>query len=88
MAPKRKTSARDASTAKRLKKVMNSSHKMDLLDWLSRGQNVASVGRYSGVNESTVYYIRKNEKAIQESVTASTVPSTKVVTHVRDALTT
>ena len=64
---------------------MNLSHKVDLLDWLSRGQNVAFVGRYYGVNESTIRYKQKNKKAIQESVAASAVPSTKVV---QDALTT
>ena len=44
MALKRKTSAGDASTAKRQKKVMSLSHKVDLLDWLLKGQSVASVG--------------------------------------------
>ena len=71
MAPKCKTSAGDASTAKRQKKVMSLSHKVDLLDQLVRGQ-------------STVHYIQKNEKASRESVVASTVPSTKVVTHAQD----
>ena len=81
MAPKCKTSARDASTAKR-QKVTSLSHKVDLLDQLSRRQSVASVGRHYGVNESTVRYIWKNEKAIQESVATSAVPSIKVVTHI------
>ena len=57
---------------------------MELLDRLSRGESVASVGRYYGVNESTVPYIKKNEKAIRESVVARAVPSTKVVTQFRD----
>ena len=42
------------------------------------------LGRLYGVNKSTVHYIRKNEKAIRESVAESAVPNTKVVTHVRD----
>ena len=61
---KRKTSAGDASTAKKQKKVMSLSNKVKLLDWLSRGQSLASVGRLNGVNESTVCNIQKNEKAI------------------------
>ena len=82
MAPKCKTSAGDASTAKRQKKVMSPGHKVELLDRLSRGQSVISVSRHDGVNESTVRYIRNNEKVIRESVAASTVPNTKVVTQV------
>ena len=46
------------------------------------------MGRLYGINESTIHYIQKNEKASQESVAASTVPNNKVLTHVRDALTT
>ena len=40
------------------------SHKVDLLDRLSRGQSVTSVGRHYRVNESTIFYQRKNEKMI------------------------
>ena len=65
MAPKRKTSVGDALTVRRQKKVMSLSHKVDLLDRLSRGQSVASAGRLYEVNESTIRYIWKNEKAIQ-----------------------
>ena len=84
MARKHKPSAGDVSTAKRQKKVMSLNHKVDLLDRLSSGQSVASVGRLYGVNESTIPYIQKREKVIRESVAASTVPSTKVVTQVWD----
>ena len=63
---------------------MSLSHKVDLLDRMSRGQSVASVGRLYGVNKSTVRYIRKNENAIRECVAASTVLSTEMVTHIRD----
>ena len=45
---------------------------------------MSSVGRLYGVNESTVHHIRKNEKVIEESVVTSTVPSTKVVTHIQN----
>ena len=83
MAPKSKTSTGDVSTAKRQKKVMSLGHEVDLLDGLSRGPSVASVSRLYGANESTVCDILKNEKVIRESIAVSTVPSTKVVTHVR-----
>ena len=83
MPPKCKTSARDALTAKR-KKVMILTHKVDLLDRLLRGQSVAFVSKPYGVTKSTIRSTRKNEKVIRESVAASTVPSTKVVTHVRN----
>ena len=81
MAHKCKTSAGDVSTAKKQKSL---SAKVELLDWLSRGHSVASVGRLCGVNKSTVRDIQNNEKVIQERVAESAVPSTKVVTHVRD----
>uniref|UniRef100_UPI00358E5DC8 mitogen-activated protein kinase kinase kinase kinase 4-like n=1 Tax=Myxine glutinosa TaxID=7769 RepID=UPI00358E5DC8 len=71
MAPKRKTSARDASTTKRQKKLMCLNQKVELLDRLSRGESAASVGRHYGVNESTIRYIRKKEKTIREKASAS-----------------
>ena len=63
---------------------MSLSNKVELLDRLSRRQCVASVGRLYRINNSTVHYIRKNEKVIRESVVASAVPSTKVSTYVQD----
>ena len=78
MPSKHKTSAADVSTAKRKKKVMSLSHKVELLDQLLRGQSVASVDGLYGINEHTICYRRKNEKVIQKSVVASAVPSTKV----------
>uniref|UniRef100_UPI00358F9A1E putative CENPB DNA-binding domain-containing protein 1 n=1 Tax=Myxine glutinosa TaxID=7769 RepID=UPI00358F9A1E len=79
-----KSSAGDASTTKRQKKVMSLSQKVELLDRFSRGESVAYVGRNYSFNESTVCYIRKKEKVIHESISASAVSSTKVVTHVWD----
>uniref|UniRef100_UPI00358F1F1B tigger transposable element-derived protein 1-like n=1 Tax=Myxine glutinosa TaxID=7769 RepID=UPI00358F1F1B len=55
-----------------------------LLVRLSRGESAASVGRHYDVNEYTVSYIQKNEKAIHDSISASAVSSTKAVTHARD----
>ena len=68
MAPKRKTSTRDALTAKRQNKVMSLSNKVELLNGLPREECAASVGRLYGVNESTIYYVGKNEKAIREKM--------------------
>ena len=42
------------------------------------------MGRLCEVNESTIRYIRKNKKAIRESVAASDVLRTKVVNYVWD----
>ena len=64
MAPKHNTSAGDATTDKRQKKVMSLSHEVDLLNRLSRGQSVASVGRLLGINKFTIRSIQKNEKTI------------------------
>ena len=44
----------------------------------------ASVGRYYGMSKSTVHYIKDEEKAIHGSVVVSAVPSSKVVTQVRN----
>uniref|UniRef100_UPI00358EE646 putative CENPB DNA-binding domain-containing protein 1 n=1 Tax=Myxine glutinosa TaxID=7769 RepID=UPI00358EE646 len=71
MAPKRKTSAGDASTTKRQKKVMSLSQKVMLLDRLLRGETAASVSRHYGINESTVRYIWKNAKVICDSISVS-----------------
>uniref|UniRef100_UPI00358FE200 tigger transposable element-derived protein 1-like n=1 Tax=Myxine glutinosa TaxID=7769 RepID=UPI00358FE200 len=66
MAPKRKTSAGDASTSKMQKKVLSLNQKVELLNRILRGESAAFVGRHYGVHESTIRYIRKNEKAIRE----------------------
>ena len=63
---------------------MSLSQKVELLDRLSRGESAASVGRHFSVNESIVRCIKKNKKAMRESVAASTVTSTKVVTQAKD----
>ena len=44
---------------------------MVLLDMVMEGKSYASVGRHYGVNESTVRYITKNEKAIRSCVASS-----------------
>ena len=69
MGPKRKPSgsARDVPV-KRSKKVMTLSEKVKLLDKIKDGLSCSSVGRMFGVNESTLRYIKKNEKAIRDSL--------------------
>ena len=44
---------------------------VELLDMAKEGTSYAAVWRHYGVNESTVRYIRKNEKAIRSSVASS-----------------
>ena len=47
-------------------------HEMvELLDMVKEGKSYAAVGRHYGVNESTLHYIKKNEKAIRSSVASS-----------------
>jgi len=58
--------------------------KVELLDKLASGMGASSVGRLFGVNESTVRYIKKNEKRIRDSVGHSAPVSAKVSCVVRD----
>ena len=53
MAPKCKTMGK-INCANRQRKLMTLCKKIGLLDRLSRGESVASVGRHFGINESTV----------------------------------
>ncbi|XP_070590866.1 tigger transposable element-derived protein 1-like [Erythrolamprus reginae] len=41
--------------------------KIDLLDMLKAGRSNVDVGRHYGINESTVRYIRKDEKKIRQT---------------------
>ena len=45
--------------------------KVELLDMEEEGKSNAAVWRHYGVDESTVRYIKKNEKAIRSSVASS-----------------
>ena len=53
---------------KRQKNIMTQHENVELLDMVKEWKSYAAVGRHYGVNESTVRYIKKNEKAIRSSV--------------------
>uniref|UniRef100_UPI00358E44AC tigger transposable element-derived protein 1-like n=1 Tax=Myxine glutinosa TaxID=7769 RepID=UPI00358E44AC len=84
MAPKRKAMDKSNCHAKRQRKVMTLCEKIGLLDRLARSESLASVGRYYGINESTVRYIRKSEGKIRASVAASALQSAKMSFQSRD----
>uniref|UniRef100_A0A3P9I863 HTH CENPB-type domain-containing protein n=1 Tax=Oryzias latipes TaxID=8090 RepID=A0A3P9I863_ORYLA len=69
---------------KRQKKVLTLHEKVELLDKLKDGKSYATVGRHYGLNESTVRYIKKNEKEIRSSVASAFCGSAKMVNVVRD----
>ena len=56
---------------KRQKKAMTLHEKAKLLDMVEEWKSYAALGRHYGVNENTVRYIQKNEKAIRSSVASS-----------------
>nr|XP_033817470.1 tigger transposable element-derived protein 1-like [Geotrypetes seraphini] len=84
MASKRKTSGTTESALKREKKVKTLQEKVELLDMLQRVKSSSAVARHYGINESTVRYIKKNEKAIREAVAAATPAGAKTLHVVRD----
>ena len=72
MPPKRHASSpASGKEPKRQKKVITLHEKVELLDMVKEGKSYAAVGRHYGENESTVHYIKKNEKAIRSSVASS-----------------
>ena len=85
MAPKR-SAASDSSAkgVKRARNVLTLQKKVEVLDKLARGESAASVGRFFGVNESTIRTIRKSEATIRSSVAAGTSKSAKVSFMPRD----
>ena len=84
MGPKRKASDSAGGSAKRNRKVMTLTDKVKVLDTLREGKSYAAVGRMFAVNESTVRYIKKNEKVIRDAVKASAASSAKTTYQVRD----
>ncbi|KRY51622.1 Tigger transposable element-derived protein 1, partial [Trichinella britovi] len=73
-----------ACRLKRRKNVMNIEQKVKLLDKLNGGMSFAAAGRMFGINESTVRYINKNEKAIRAAFTLCAPLTTKVISQVRE----
>ena len=82
--PKRSATSDSAKGVKRARNVLTLQKKIELLDKLARGESAASVGRFFGVNESTVRTIKKSEATIRSSVAAGTSKSAKVSFMPRD----
>ncbi|GFU10729.1 HTH psq-type domain-containing protein [Nephila pilipes] len=81
MPPKRPASSpASGEEPKSQKKVMTLHEKIELLDIVKEGKSYAAVGRHYGVNESTVRYIRKNDKAIKSSLCIECILRTKIKT--------
>uniref|UniRef100_A0A3P9IJE7 HTH psq-type domain-containing protein n=1 Tax=Oryzias latipes TaxID=8090 RepID=A0A3P9IJE7_ORYLA len=66
------------------KKVLTLHEKVELLDKLKDGKSYPAVGHHYGLNESTVRYIKKNEKEIRSSGASAFCGSAKMVNFVRD----
>ncbi|KRY60882.1 hypothetical protein T03_12253 [Trichinella britovi] len=60
---------------------MNIEEKVKLLNKIDGGMSFAAVGRMFRVNDSTIPYIYKNEKAIRFAFTASASLTAKGVSH-------
>ena len=74
MPPKRfASSPASGKEPKRRRKVKTLHEKVELLHMAKEWKSYAAVGRHYGVNESTVRYIKRNEKAIRSSVASSFV---------------
>ena len=70
MPPKRPASAKaSGSEPKRQRKMLTRAEKVELLDMLKEGRSFAAVGRHYGINESSVHYIKKEEKNIRKTAT-------------------
>ncbi|XP_061782440.1 putative CENPB DNA-binding domain-containing protein 1 isoform X3 [Nerophis lumbriciformis] len=66
MASKRLASSKaPPAEPKRRRKMLTIVEKVELLDMLKLGKSYTSVGRHYGINESTVRYIKKDEKNIR-----------------------
>jgi len=85
MAPKRRCSPTEAAKkVKRPRRVLTLQTKIELLDKLYRSDSAASVGRFYGINESTVRTIKKSEDSTSTSVVSGKSKSTKVTFVPRD----
>uniref|UniRef100_UPI00358EA5CD tigger transposable element-derived protein 1-like n=1 Tax=Myxine glutinosa TaxID=7769 RepID=UPI00358EA5CD len=72
MTGKRSASSKGSGTEpKRQRKMLNIVEKVKLLDTLKEGRSFAAVGRHYGLNESTVWYIKKDEKNIRATAAVS-----------------
>lgn len=72
MPPKRPAPSKPSgSDSKRQRKMLTIAEKVKLLDMLKEGRSYADVGRHYGINESSVRYIKKDEKNIRSTATVT-----------------
>ena len=71
MAPKRPASKPSEDVTKRRRKMLTIQEKVKLLDMLDSGRKIVEVARHYDLNESTVRYIRKDEKNIRATAAVS-----------------
>ncbi|XP_070614248.1 tigger transposable element-derived protein 1-like [Erythrolamprus reginae] len=69
MPPKRASSSSAETKGKRQRKTLTIQEKVKLLDMLKEGKSYAAVGRHYRINESSVRYIKKDEKNIRSTAT-------------------
>ncbi|XP_039598433.1 tigger transposable element-derived protein 1-like [Polypterus senegalus] len=71
MSTKRSAAATSGVVPKCQRKMLTIAEKVQLLDMLKQGKSYAAVGRHYGINESTVRYIKKDEKSIRSTAAVS-----------------
>uniref|UniRef100_UPI00358E5639 tigger transposable element-derived protein 1-like n=1 Tax=Myxine glutinosa TaxID=7769 RepID=UPI00358E5639 len=72
MPPKRSAPSKVSGTEpKRQRKMLTIVEKVQLLDMLKQGRSFAAVGCHYGINESSVRYIKKDEKNIRTTAAVS-----------------
>ncbi len=79
MPPKRSLSLGESSELKKKRKMLTVNEKVGLLDKLKAGKSYASVARQYGLIESTVRYIKKEEKNIRKTAAISFTKDAKRV---------
>ncbi|XP_045133328.1 tigger transposable element-derived protein 1-like [Portunus trituberculatus] len=67
MPPKHCAPAKASSSEAKRKKMMTISEKVKLLDMLKEGRSYVSVARHYGMNESTMWYIKKDKANIRKT---------------------
>ncbi len=84
MPPKRSLSLGESSELKKKRKMLTVNEKVGLLDKLKAGNSYASVARQYGLTESTVRYIKKEEKNIRKTAAISFTKDAKRVVNTQN----
>ena len=71
MSAKRLAPSVSGNENKRQRRMLTIVEKVQLLDMLKEGRSFAAVGRHYGINESSVRYIKKDEKNIRMTAAVS-----------------